>query len=333
MTATELLQKVILGDITLSQGLMLCKVLFKDALSEESYNWIGRELDHYEEAETIPDYRILDCDVKARVSGYYIGTRIETLDTTVINKQLDKTDKPYASPNKMLVRQGIESIEQSMTEAGPMARMELHQGQVDLLLRYYSYPPDCRIEKIYQECRIEGLKAIVPAVRNRLITILESEVISASSDKKEELIGYQKKKLFISYGWEDNEHCKWVRSLANRLSEFFDVSIDAKVPYGEELNAFMEQMITVSDRVLLILTPTYKIKADSRQNGVGYESVLISTELYRNQGTHKFIPIIRKGNVKESYPTYLGTRKGLDMTKNELFDSSFADLVEDIKNN
>ena len=95
----------------------------------------------------------------------------------------------------------------------------------------------------------------------------------------------------------------------------------------------MEQMITKADRVLLILTPTYKEKADKRENGVGYESVLISTELYKNQGTHKFIPIVRKGDFDVSYPIYLGTRKGVDMRNDDVLESVLEELVEDIRNN
>lgn len=95
----------------------------------------------------------------------------------------------------------------------------------------------------------------------------------------------------------------------------------------------MEQLIKNADRVLLILTLTYKYKADKRENGVGYESVLISSELYRNQGTFKSIPIVRKGDFDISYPIYLGTRKGDDMRKDEDFETVFKVLVEDIQKN
>lgn len=42
--------------------------------------------------------------------------------------------------------------------------------------------------------------------------------------------------------------------------------------------------------------------------------------------------IIRKGGVLESFPIYLGQRKGFDMTGNILFDKSFAVLIDDIRN-
>ena len=331
MTATDLLHNLILGRITLSQGLLLCKVMFKDILSEHSLRWINNELDCYDDPSQLPEYRIVDCDVKVQISGYYIGTKIEELDTSFIRKQMEGSDKPYASPNKMLIRQGIESIESSLEMTGTRVEMELTQGQIAILMRYYNYPANCRIVKVFQESNVESIRNIIPCVRNRLVAIIQSEVLSSPLYKITTDNKYKKKKVFISYGWESEEHRKWVCGLSERLSEHFDVSVDVKEPYGTELNAFMEQIISTADRVLLILTPMYKAKADARENGVGYESVLISSELYKNQGQVKFIPIIRKGTVRDSFPHYLGTRKGLDMTDDKMFEDKFLELVEDIK--
>lgn len=331
MTAHELLQKLILGELTISQGLALTKVLYKDILTEESYQWICNELEHYDDPKQLPDYRILDCNIIVVICGPYIGKRSELLDTSCFNKYLDDSE-PYASPNKMLIQQNLESLEQSIQTDASTVQMELGRGQIDLLMQYYSYPSGCRIERMYQECRIELVRNIIPCVRNRLVNILQTEVLPRSQSQID-TGGQGKKTVFISYGWDDEEHCKWVRLLADRLSEHFDVKIDVKLPLGAELNAFMEQMISKANRVLLILTPKYKEKADARQNGVGYESVLISSELYKNQGSNKFIPIIRKGNMQESYPIYLGTRKGLDLKDDNLFENQLAALIEDIKRN
>ncbi len=332
MTVNELIQKLILGEIKLSQGLMLAKVLFNKMLTEESYQWICKELDHYEDAASMPEYRVVDCEVKVQIMVPYIGIKVETLDTSFINNQLDGTNKPYASPNKMLIRQGIESIEQSLEKAGANAEMLLTRQQTNLIMQFYRYAQGCSIEKAYQECRIENIANIIPSVRNKLITILQNEVLKGQSEASEHN-ETSKKRVFISYGWEEESHKNWVHNFANRLCEHFDVKIDVKIPYGIELNIFMEQMITKADRVLLILTPTYKEKADNRENGVGYESVLMSTELYKNQCTHKFIPIVRKGDFDVSYPIYLGTRKGVDMRNDDVFESVLEELVEDIRNN
>ena len=331
MTTNDLIQKMILGEITLSQGLMLCKVMYKGVLSDEDYQWISNELDYYEEPETIPDYRIIDCSVKAIISVPYLGTKIEELDISSFKRIQEESKKPYAFPNKMLVRQGIESIEHSLLDAGQFAHMELNQGQIDLLLKYYRYPSGCRIEKIYQECNMDQLRNIVPCVRNKLINILLTMTHNSSQEKKPQGNGVRKKTVFISYSWDNDDHRAWVKSLADRLSETFEVKIDFREPLGIDFSSFMEQVVCSSDRVLLILTPNYKAKADASEKGVGYESVLIRKELYNNQNSNKFVPIIRIGGVDESYPLYLGTRKGLDMRNDDLFEEKLAELVKDIE--
>lgn len=333
MAINELIQKIILGEITLSQGMMLAKVLYKEYLSEESYQWICNELEHYDDPDLLPGYRVLDCTIKVVISGYYIGTRIEELDTSTLTKYFNCDDKPYARPDKMLIRQGLESLEKTLETVGNNIQMELGKEQMDLLLKFYSYPTGCRIERMYQESRGEYFRNIIPNVRNRIVSILQKEVLEAASKETNPINDSLKKTVFISYGWDDELHCAWVKELAKRLSEYFEVRIDVKTPFGTDLNAFMEQMITKANRVLLILTPTYKEKADNRQNGVGYESVLISSELYNNQGTTKFIPIVRKGTVEESFPNYLGKRKGVIMTDDNEFETKLTELVDDIKNN
>ena len=37
--------------------------------------------------------------------------------------------------------------------------------------------------------------------------------------------------------------------------------------------------------------------------------------------------------MQESYPIYLGTRKGLDLKDDNLFENQLAALIEDIKRN
>ena len=335
MAPNELIQKLIFGEIKVSQSMMLSKVLFKENLTEASYKWICDELDNYDNPELMPDYRIVDCSLKVIVYNPFVGTKVETLDTKAFIKLLKGKRERYASPNKMLVRQGIESLEDYLSNApaGASVEMELNHGQVDLLMKYYTVQPGYRVERMYQECSIEQIKLIVSSVKNRLITILQEEVLPSFISPKDSSGTKRRKRVFISYGWDDIQHQEWVKFLAHHLSQYFEVMIDEKVPLGGELNTFMEQQISKADRVILILTPQYKKTADSRENGVGYEAVLISSELYRDQGSTKFIPIVRRGTIQESYPRYLGTRKGLMMNDDDLFDNKLAELIEDIQNN
>lgn len=138
--------------------------------------------------------------------------------------------------------------------------------------------------------------------------------------------------MFISYCWEDEEHKKWVRKLAKDLADEFEVKIDVKQPLGTELNQFMEMIVRDCDKVLIIATPNYKERADGRIKGVGYETSLITNDLVSDQNRIKFIPIIRKGSKEESFPSYLGNRKGLDMKDDLKYKECLKELVDNLAN-
>lgn len=70
---------------------------------------------------------------------------------------------------------------------------------------------------------------------------------------------------FVSYSWDDPDHKKWVKLLATKLRENGIESILDQwhtVP-GDQLPQFMETAIRENDFVLIVCTPTYKIKSDS----------------------------------------------------------------------
>ncbi len=143
-----------------------------------------------------------------------------------------------------------------------------------------------------------------------------------------------KKKVFISYCWEtdiDSKHKDWVHKLAKNLEEYFSVIIDIEQPLGIELNQFMERTISKCDKVLIIATPEYKKRADARMSGVGYETSLITNDLVNDQNKIKFIPIIRKGSKEDSYPLYLGNRKGLNMTEDSQYENKLKELIENLQ--
>lgn len=335
MEVEEFLKQIILEKITLSQALQLTKVSFSHLLPEGSVAWVKNECEGYPNPTSLPDYRMIDCTVKARLTVPFIGRTEEVLDVSKINEWLKGEGQENASPSKMRISQNIESIEKTLKDNSGTMMMHLPQGMASMILKWFSYPHDATIERVYQECPDTYLRAILTVVRNRLIDILQEadkksgETTMVINNSNNDM----KKVVFISYGWEDDDHKAWVKKLANDLSEHFVVKIDVKQPFGSDINTFMEKMVAEADRVLIVVTPTYKHKADNRENGVGYESVLISDEIYTNQATIKFVPIIRKGSKKESYPRYLGNRKGVVMTDDNLYDDMLAELIEDIQSN
>ncbi|WP_243720234.1 SEFIR domain-containing protein [Macrococcoides canis] len=119
-----------------------------------------------------------------------------------------------------------------------------------------------------------------------------------------------KKKIFISYAWDENEDKKVV-DLAEMLEEYKELEVvfdKWDVSKGKELPHFMEQGIQQSDFVLVICSKRYKENTDKRVGGSGYEARLMSDEILRNVGKDRFLPILLNEADKDSIPNFLKGR-------------------------
>lgn len=136
------------------------------------------------------------------------------------------------------------------------------------------------------------------------------------------------KSVFISYSWENDQHIDWVKKLATKLREDgVDARIDQwELAPGDQLTEFMEKSIRENDYVLVICTPTYKLKSDERKGGVGYEGDIITSELFGKRNNRKFIPILRKGTWNEAAPTWLGSKLYLDLSDFPTSNTGYNDL-------
>lgn len=136
-------------------------------------------------------------------------------------------------------------------------------------------------------------------------------------------------KVFISYSWDNEAHKNWAKSFADRLLEDgIDTDIDQyDLAPGDRLTYFMEKSITEAGFVLIICTPRYKLKADSRQGGVGYEGHIITGELVTKGNERKFIPIMRMGDEKVSMPNYLAGKLFIDLREGPNYEEQYKELL------
>lgn len=143
-----------------------------------------------------------------------------------------------------------------------------------------------------------------------------------------------RKKAFISYSWDSNEHQEWVLNLAKDLIEKFgiDVILDQfELSAGKDLTYFMESAIDQASKVLVILTPNYKLKSETRKSGVGYETSMITQEIFESPITKvKFIPILRKGNLDDSSPRFLKSKLYHNMVDDNLYINKIYELAKTI---
>jgi hypothetical protein len=138
-------------------------------------------------------------------------------------------------------------------------------------------------------------------------------------------------KVFISYSHDDQEHKKWVLDLATRLR---NTGIDAVLDQwelrpGDDLPAFMEKHLRDADRVLMVCTAPYVQKANSGTGGVGYEKMIVTSDLLKEIDSSKVIPIIRQAG-SYSVPTFLKTKLHINFSRSDDYEFAFDELVRTI---
>ena len=136
-------------------------------------------------------------------------------------------------------------------------------------------------------------------------------------------------RMFVSYSWEEDDHKGWVKGLAERLqTDGIQVIFDRwYLKLGQDKLHFMESAVADSDYVAIICTEEYANRANQREGGVGWESMIITSEVAEHMLTDKFIPILRKGTFKTSLPRYLKTRMGVNLMGDPYNEEAYEELL------
>lgn len=182
------------------------------------------------------------------------------------------------------------------------------------------------ILKPFQTDKVEKIEELMENKAVKKETIPAPEVKMSSSDNPV---------VFISYSWDDEAHKEWVLNLADRLcSDGIDAILDRYyLKPGKNLPHFVENSISRAERIIIVFTPNYKLKADKRAGGVGYEYSIMNAELYNTQTTNeKIIPVLRRGSKEESIPAFMQQFIHIDTGNDDNFENSYVDLLREIYN-
>lgn len=138
-------------------------------------------------------------------------------------------------------------------------------------------------------------------------------------------------KVFISYSHDSPEHKMWVMKLAQKL---MDNGIEAMLDMwelgpGDDIARFMERGLKEADRVLMVCTEKYVLKAEAGQGGVGYEKMIMTAEYMKQVESKRVIPIIRQ-NGTDHVPAFLGTKLYMDFSTDERAEYAFDELAREL---
>ncbi len=138
-------------------------------------------------------------------------------------------------------------------------------------------------------------------------------------------------KAFISYSHDTQQHKKWVLELATRLrNNGIDAILDQfELQAGDDVPHFMETHLANSNKILMICTDRYVEKANKGEGGVGYEKMIITSNLLKHIDENKIIPIIRQ-NLTTEVPTFLKSKLYINFSKDDDFEYSYDELVRTI---
>jgi hypothetical protein len=142
------------------------------------------------------------------------------------------------------------------------------------------------------------------------------------------------KRVFISYAQIDHKD-GWIDKLAEALrSNSIEVIHDqSHLPVGADISYFMEREIQKCDKILVILSESYKQKADNRVDGVGDEYALIVSEMRGMKSKDvKVLPILRSGSQAKSTPLWMQSLLFLDMRDDDQYDVRLSSLLQIIMN-
>jgi hypothetical protein len=141
-------------------------------------------------------------------------------------------------------------------------------------------------------------------------------------------------KVFISYSHDSKEHKEWVARLATDLrSNGVDVVLDQwDLALGQDVAMFMQRGVSSSDRVIMVCSETYVSKADAGTGGVGYERLIITSEVVENIDTKKFIPVVRGNASSLKVPRFMGPRLYVDFTRDDEYAVRLEEILREIHN-
>lgn len=165
---------------------------------------------------------------------------------------------------------------------------------------------------------------------NLRIFILSKETyLQLDKNRKKKDLTIKNPRVFISYTGENPENRKWVKEFVCKLREN---GVNARVDIyhlkpGYDLPQWMTNELIMADKVLLICDKFYAKKADSRNGGVGWETMIIQGDMMIHAQSNKYICIIREENFDEGIPLYAKTKFSLQWTSPEILEEDFHELL------
>jgi internalin A len=243
-----------------------------------------------------------------RIELYAKGYKPSSL-ITIITNEIDEINSKYQFPEMSKPSKKVPCICDTCSEKSTPI--------------YYSYD--------YLVLRDRNGKKTVECTQVPFLEVNVKELIENVKDKsviksKKTIVETMKTepiKIFVTYCWTDKdgkideEHQNKVHSLVNALRKRgFNATFDKAINDTCTANDFMRMMvenIDKSDKVIVLLSEGYAVKAKDFKGGVGDEYQLLINDLNENVNKYIFASLVPR--TKEIYPFAFKGRDTIDLSK------------------
>src|SRR5436190_9151287 len=130
-------------------------------------------------------------------------------------------------------------------------------------------------------------------------------------------------RVFISYSSDSPEHRRWVAQLAEALrTRGVDAIFDQwDLAPGQDLSAFVDQGVTSSDAVIVVITKRFNELLMYRGSGVGYEGPLVNRDILAESAS-KLLPLVRDPEAVQTLPDLLKDHVCVDASPDTRFEET-----------
>lgn len=149
-----------------------------------------------------------------------------------------------------------------------------------------------------------------------------------SSDSPESSVKNHVSKVFVTYAWGNPIHEDEVRRLTNHLRDKgFHAEVDRMLTQDRTTLNLKKMMYLAMqyDKVIVVLSPTYKQKADEFKGGVGTEYTILINDI--DEKPNKYILVTLDGITKDIIPFGLAGNEIVDLSKPDGEDKLFRKLT------
>jgi hypothetical protein len=323
----ELIEKLLSGEGKLSLLLLRAKELAEKSDDTDLISFIDKELNGYEGSD-LPEYRLIKAVITGTIKNSYgeIVKKGEAINFSVLSKHLGFDVAVAHIPD------GIGFVEDGLAELkDQLVERPLHNEIVKMLNNVFKHNnPNFNLTAAEHQFPRAAIRHILTKVREELINGLRRVYKEPKSEFNKIVdvdVPDSQNSVFVTYAWEDEEHNEKVISFVDFLrKKGYMATMDKKESQEKTATNFNQMMIDgiqKSEKVIVVLSPKYKEKAEKFSGGVGFEYGIILDQLKTN--STKFI-FVSFGNNKneEIVPIGIGGRDILNLKKDQ--DEDFNQL-------